>query len=293
MDETTDKSPSPADATDDAKPTDAPLDDKDLGQETPDTGAPKDDSESNDDAPSDDSEADTEEEADEDETTSEDEGSEAEEDEPTLLTPEEIKKLPPELKAQYASMNTQFQSKMKVVNDLVAKAREIIDNGGRPTEGAGDNPAAPSVVDTVLQRRGIDPTKLSKDVRETLDLVAEVAQEAGGAKANEAVAPLQAKEVKQQVDGYFAKSPERAKFRKAMAELDRKTGETMTLDELFYAVSGKTRETADAVRKDKKLRELAGRNSESASGTPGGSKEDGDIFDDIAKAGGHDNSILL
>src|SRR5262245_17157725 len=100
MDDTTDKSPSPADSTDDAKPGDAPLDDKDLGQDENDTGKPQDDSESHDDAPSDDSEADTEDEADEeDDKTSEDEGGEDDEDNSALLTPEEIAKLPPELKA--------------------------------------------------------------------------------------------------------------------------------------------------------------------------------------------------
>ena len=93
--------------------------------------------------------------------------------------------------------------------------------------------------------------------------------------------------------GYFKANPDRAKYRVAMGKKDAETGGKLSLDELFYAVAGKDLVSAEQDRKDKKLRNLRQGNSESASGTTGKPQGEGDVFDEIAAAGGRGKSPLL
>jgi hypothetical protein len=279
MDDTTDKSAAPEEST----ANEEALGDKDLGQATLDTGESQDGSDTSDKAPQD---SDTE--GTEDDATSE---AETGEDEGQLLTPEEIAKLPTELKAQYRSMNTRFQQKMGELNTLIDRAKTITEPP-KPTdvksEDKGEN------VPTFIDRSKLSQAKNQDEVIGILEegfqkLAAFVADQSVG----KALAPIQQEKAAAEVDGYFKAHPERIKYREAMGRKDAATGEKLTLDELFYAVAGKDLLAAEQVRKDKKLRNLQKGNAESSSGTSGKPSGEGDIFDDIAKAGGHGNSILL
>jgi hypothetical protein len=280
MDDTTDKSVAPDQST--GEGADA-LTDKDLGQATEDTGGSQDGSDARDNAPQDDSEA----EGTDEDTTSEDVG-EAEDDsaEESLLTPDEVAKLPKELKAQYVAMNTRFQQRMAEAKDIIREVREALQERGEK----GDPAAADAAKRPVL----IDRARLAqaKDNEEVIALIEEAILKGGTMAAEQTVQPIRTKEATAEVNSYFKDHPERAKYRRQMAELDTKTKETLTLDELFYAVAGKDLAGADQERKQKKLRDMAKGNSESQSGTTGKSGAEGDIFDEIANAGGRTHSIL-
>lgn len=279
MDDTPDKAVSPAAPTDQ----EAPLTDKDLGQETKDTGESHNESDPSTATP----QAEAGSEGTDETATSEGEEGQTEE---TLLTPEEIANLDPKLKAQYVSMNKRFQSGMRQVNQLIEKAKTITETKPpeTPKEDAGDDRPV------FLDRARLAQAKSNDDVvavlEEGLNKLADYIDEK---KLRPALEPFHQREAAAEVKSYFEKYPDRTKFKAAMGKLDLKTKGTMTIDELFYAVSGQEREATEAQRKDKKLRNLSKGNSESATGTTGKPQGEGDVFDEMAKAGGRGNSVLL
>jgi len=284
MDDTTDKSVAPADSTAGDQSGEA-LNDKDLGQATEDTGESQNGSDARDDAPQD--ESDTEEGTDETATSEDDGNEEGEQAEDSLLTPEEVAKLPKELKASYVAMNTRFQERMGQVKTLVEEARAVLDARGK----AGDPGATEAAERPIL----IDRTKLAqaKSQDDVIALIEEAIFKGGEMAAEKKVQPIYGEKAAAEVDTYFKAHPERSKYRKAMGEKDAVTREKLSLDELYYAVAGKDLEAAGMERKDKKMRDLNKGNAESQSGTTGKSGAEGDVFDEIAKAGGHGDSILL
>lgn len=286
MEDTTDKSSAPEVSTEEAAPSE-PLNDKDLGQADIDTGASTDGNQ----APEGAVDGSERTEDSEQEPANPEEGSE--EAEGQILTPEEVKNLPPELKATHASMQSAFAKKMAKANELIEQAEGVLSKKGNDAPPAGDEPSpARMAVENALKRRGVDLKTLSSEHLASLELVAEVAMEGGLTKANEVVAPLEQREAKAQVDGYFEKHPDRSKYRKQMGALDHQTGGKLNLDTLFYAVAGKDLAASAEGRKQEKLRDLAKGNSESGNTTTGKSSGEGDIFDEIANAGGHENTVL-
>lgn len=280
MADTTDKSGAPDQST--AAEGEA-LSDKDLGQAATDTGESQEGSEASAQTPQPESET----EGDQTEGTDDDATSEAEEgdQEESLLTPEEVAKLPPELKASYVSMNKRFQEKMRALNQRA--------EAPQPSQAA---PAAEQPEDRPVF---IDRAKLAQ--AKTPDEIAAVLEEAmqkaadhvAGKKVQQAVAPFEQERAAAQVKSYFEKFPDRAKYRKDMGRLDAKSGGTMSLDQLYYAAAGANIAKTAEARKSTMLRDQARGNSETATGTPGAGQGEGDIFDEIATAGGHTNSLLL
>lgn len=280
MDDTTDKSGSPDQSTG----SEEALTDKDLGQETADTGESQNGSDARDDAPQDESET----EGTDDTATSEDDGTkESDSAEESLLTPEEVAKLPKELKGSYVAMNRRFQERMGEAKGIIEQVRQALAARGQD----GDAAAAEAAKRPVLIDR--EKLALAKTQDEVIALIEEAILKGGDLAAGRKLEPIHAKEAKAEVESYFTAHPERTKYRKAMAQKDAATGEKLTLDELYYAVAGKDIEAAGTERKDKKLRDLSKGNSESQSGTTGKSGAEGDIFDEIAQAGGRGSDPIL
>uniref|UniRef100_A0A832MKR3 Uncharacterized protein n=1 Tax=Eiseniibacteriota bacterium TaxID=2212470 RepID=A0A832MKR3_UNCEI len=283
MEDTTDKSSALGNSTDDGAQA-AADDDKDgTEQAETNTGASQDGNQAHEGA------ADGSERTEDSEQDDADSQEGSEKTEAQLLTPEEVAKLPPELKAQYRSMNQRFQERMREAKDAIEEAQR----GPKKPGDQGNQPSpARAAVESALKRRGVDPKTLSAEHLASLELVAEVSMEAGQATARQVVTPLELREAKAQVDSYFEKYPDRAKHRVAMAKLDQQTDGKLDLDTLYYAVAGKQLADAAEGRKQKKLRDLSSDNSETGTGSTGKPAGEGDIFDEITAAGGHDNTVL-
>lgn len=279
MDDTTDKVVSPDGST---APEGEALSDKDLGQETMTTGESQDGSDASHDAPQAESgpEGETTEETDEDAPSEDEDGDQ----DGSLLTPEQIAKLPKELKAQYRSMNTRFQQKMRELKEREASM------ASKPEDAPSEEPADKPVF---IDRARLAQAKSQDEIVAVLeDGVLKAAEYVASKKAAEAVQPFEQERAAAQVRGYFDKYPDRAKYRVAMGKLDAKTQGSMSLDELYYAVAGANIAKTAEARKSAALKDQAQGNSETATGTTGGAGGK-DIFDEIADAGGHGNSILL
>lgn|ERR1041385_1370730 len=282
MEDTTTSPSAPGPSTDESAAT--PLDDKEPGQAAVDTDASQDGSDAQ--AGASDDGSDNAEDSEHSNESAEEGADEVGE----LLTPEQVKNLPPELKAQYASMKSALDKKMGRLNELISKAQERPAPTMQPD---GDQPSeARAAVESALKRHGVDPKSLSDENLQSLELVAEVSLEAGQRSAQKVVSPLTMKEAQSEVDGYFKEHPDRSKYRKSMGELDAKTGGRLDLDTIYFAVAGKDLAAAAEGRRVKKLRDAAGGNAETGAGGSGAQGE-GDIFDEIAHAGGRGTSPLL
>lgn len=201
-------------------------------------------------------------------------GTEDEDSQP--LTPEQVKNLPPEMKATYRSLMQWQQRQAERVKAVLAEVR------GRQTDGS--KTEKPVYID----RQKLAAAKTPEEIADVLE---EGIVKAAEERSKQAVNPILQDKAKAEVESYFGAHPERAKYRKDMAKLDAATGESMSLDQLYYAVSGSDREKAAARKREERLRDQANDNAESPGGTQG-SKGDTDVFDEMAAAGGHDNSIL-
>ena len=199
------------------------------------------------------------------------------EEEGTFFDP---KKVPPELMPAYKQMQAAFTQKTQAI---AAREIELAQQGATKEEAAAQAQAEAktSIVDDVLRAEGIDPAKLPADQRQALDLVAKIAQQAASGKVNEAVAPIYQKETLAQVQSFFKANPEAVKYSRQMAEIDRRTGGTLELPELYALASREDTKTSAKEELSKKATDKRLKNSESSASTASGTAKGNDPFKDM------------
>jgi hypothetical protein len=119
----------------------------------------------------------------------------------------------------------------------------------------------------VLRRLKLDDGTMTPQAKQVVDLMVQIATEAADIKTSRAVAPIYANTTKQEVGAFFEKNPDAKSYRTQMAEIDRRTGERLTLEELHTLASSKDREirTSDELSKRAGARRL--QNAESSQGS--------------------------
>jgi len=149
------------------------------------------------------------------------------------------KAVPAELQPAYKQMQRAFVQKTQA---LASKRKELEQAGATKQEAVEQTaPQADDIEAEVLQELGVNPAQLDNNTRQLLNVMIAVSKRVAGRQVNTAVAPIYADKTLQEVNSYFAHNPDAENYRKEMAAIDRRTGEKLTLPELYQLASAKDR----------------------------------------------------
>lgn len=199
-----------------------------------------------------------------------------EEEEGTFFDPN---KVPKELKPVYKQMQADYVRKTQKVAGLRRDYEDKLANLDKsPDNTQGTGQAEKSTTDEVLAAHGIDPNALDQNQKSFLGLVEEIAERKARKITERSVKPLYQKNVKDEVESYFKAKPQAAKYRKAMAEIDDRTGEKLTLDELYELASRKDREFENRDKESERAAQKRLNNTESSGSSATGAPAGNDPF---------------
>jgi hypothetical protein len=188
--------------------------------------------------------------------------------------------LPDELKPVFKNMQAAYVKKTQALAEQRKQYEKPPEEEIRaPKSGDQSEQGTPDLRSRIVQKLGIDEANLQPQAKQVLDLMVRIAEEAAVDKVGQAVRPIYDRESKREVQTYFKDTPDAKNYSKKMAEIDRRTGEKLTLPELYYLASREDREvkTKDDLSNRAGTRRLDNAESSQGSSASGNAPSDNPI----------------
>lgn len=187
-------------------------------------------------------------------------------------------KVPEELKPVYKQMQAAFTQKTQGVAELRKELENLRDTFKQEPQEKQADKVAESIVQQVLKTRGIDPNTIEPNQKAFLDLVEDVARQASRTEVGKSVAPLYEATEKREVESFFEKNPKATPYRKAMADIDRATKGTLTLDQLHFLAARRDMENQSREKDSQRAESKRLNNTESSQSSAMGAPEGDNPF---------------